>query len=206
MKAIKQIAAGTPGLMLCGRSLEAFLDEIKSFHGFISPGLVLGGFLVDWAQELVGVEVEADAIVETYRCLPDAVQILTPCSIGNGWLKVLDWDKFALSLYDKRELLGYRVWLDLEKARMFPPIYNWYMRLVPKKDLPLEVLLETSLEAGRSMLSSRAIRVTKFYGHEKKGVIEVCPGCGEAYPAVQGDRCAACQGQGYYELREWIPR
>jgi formylmethanofuran dehydrogenase subunit E len=205
MKAIKRIAAGTSGLILCGKSLEDFLDEIESFHGFVSPGLVLGGFLVDWAQELVGGEVEADAIVETYRCLPDAVQILTPCTIGNGWLKVLDWDKFALSLYDKRALLGYRVWLDLEKARMFPPIYNWYMRLVPKKNLPLEVLVETSLKAGRSVLSSHAIRVTRFYGHEKKGVIEVCPGCGEVYPAVQGDRCSACQGQGYYEVREWIP-
>jgi len=126
MKAIKKISAETSRLMLCGRSLEVFLDEIKRFHGIVSPGLVLGGFLVDWAQELVGVEVEADAIVETHRCLPDAVQIFTPCTIGNGWLKVLNWDKFALSLYDKRKLLGYRVWLDLEKAKMFPP----YLQLV----------------------------------------------------------------------------
>jgi len=202
MNAIKKIGAETSRLMLCGRSLEVFLDEIKSFHGIVSPGLVLGGFLVDWAQELVGVEVEADAIVETYRCLPDAVQIFTPCTIGNGWLKVLNWDKFALSLYDKRKLLGYRVWLDLEKAKMFPPIYNWYMHLVPKKDLPLEVLVKAYLEAGRSVLSCRAIRVTKYYGKEKKGRIKVCPGCGEAYPAFQGDQCSACQGHGYYELRE----
>ena len=202
MKAIKKLGAKTSGLILCGRSLEVFLDEIESFHGFVPPGLVLGGFLVDWAQELVGVEVEADAIVETYRCLPDAVQIFTPCTIGNGWLKVLNWHKFALTLYDKRELLGYRVWLDLEKAKMFPPVYNWYMRGLPKKDLPLEVLVETSLEAGRSVLSCRAIRVTRFYGREKKGDIKVCQGCGEAYPAVQGDQCSACQGQGYYELRE----
>ena len=202
MKAIKKIGAESPGLMLCGRSLEVFLDEIESFHGFASPGLVLGGFLVDWAQELVGMEVEADAIVETYRCLPDAVQILTPCTIGNGWLKVLNWNKFALSLYDKKELLGYRVWLDLEKAKMFPPIYNWYMRRVPKKVLPLGVLVDTILEAGRSVLSFRAIRMTRFYGKENKGLIKVCPGCGEAYPAVQGDQCSACQGHGYYELRE----
>jgi formylmethanofuran dehydrogenase subunit E len=202
MKAIKKIGAETSGLMLCGKSVEVFLDEIDSFHGFVSPGLVLGGFLVDWAQELVGVEVEADAIVETYRCLPDAVQIFTPCTIGNGWLKVLNWDKFALSLYDKRGLLGYRVWLDLEKAKMSPPIYNWYMRRVPKKDLPLGGLVDTILKAGRSVLSCRAIRVTRFYGQEKKGLIKVCPGCGEAYPAVQGDLCSACQGEGYYELRE----
>ncbi len=84
-------------MLICGKSQEAFLMEIEAFHGWKAPGLILGGFM-GWAQELIGPDVEADAIVETYHCLPDAVQIFTPCTVGNGWLKVLDWDKFALSL------------------------------------------------------------------------------------------------------------
>ncbi|MGW8186774.1 MAG: FmdE family protein, partial [Desulfobacterales bacterium] len=148
---------------LCGRDQTKCLRMIEKFHGWKAPGLVLGLFMVDLAQELIGIETEADAIVETRHCLPDAIQLFTPCTVGNGWMKILDWDKFALSLYDRRERNGYRVWFDLAKARRFPNLYKWFMRLVPKKELPLDVLLETILSAGRSVLSSQAIYVTAYY-------------------------------------------
>jgi formylmethanofuran dehydrogenase subunit E len=186
-------------LLICGRSRENFLEEIRRFHGLVAPGLVIGGFMVDWALELLDDNSETDAIVETVHCLPDAIQIFTPCTYGNGWMKVLDWDKFALSLYTKRNLKGFRIWLDLEKAKSFPNIYNWYMRLTPKEKLPLDVLLQTIFDAQRSILSSCPINITAFYEKKKKGVIQVCPACGEAYPARQGDVCLACQGKGYYE-------
>ena len=185
---------------VCGKSLEDFFEAIEHFHGWIAPGIVLGGFMVDLAREHVGPDVEADAIVETCHCLPDAVQIFTPCTVGNGWLKILNWDKFALSLYDRRTLSGCRVWLDIEKAKGFPNLYNWYMRLVPKKDLPLKTLLETILDAGRSAFSCRPIRITCLSKREKKGDTAICSGCGEAYPTNQGNICAACQGEGYYEV------
>jgi formylmethanofuran dehydrogenase subunit E len=198
MQQLKKIDKVLPEIMICGRSLDIFLDDIERFHGFTSPGLVLGGLMVDWAQELIGLDVEADAVVETCHCLPDAVQIFTPCTIGNGWLKVLDWDKFALTLYDKRKLNGYRIWLDLKKTLLFPKIYNWYMRRVPKKNLSLETMLEEVLSAQRAVLSCRAVQVTGMYGRKKKGNIEVCSICGEAYSTSQGDRCITCQGEGYY--------
>lgn len=183
---------------VCGRSLEEFLNTIENFHGWKAPGVVIGGFMVDLAQEYIGANVEADAIVETSHCLPDAIQLFTPCTFGNGWMKVVDWDKFALSLYDKKTLEGVRVWLDLEKARRFPDIYNWYMRLVPKKDLPLEVLLDSVLDTGRNMLSWAPVQITQFHGKNRKREIAVCPGCGEAYPSRQGDRCLSCKGEGYF--------
>lgn len=184
---------------ICGRPIEEFLLAVENFHGWKAPGVVIGGFMVDWAQEGLGSDIEADAIVETSHCLPDAVQLLTPCTFGNGWLKVLDWDKFALSLYDKKTLEGFRVWLDLEKAQAFADIYNWYMRLVPKKSLPLEVLLESILSAGRAILSCAPILITGLHGKKGKGEVAICAGCGEAYPASQGNRCLACQGRGYYQ-------
>ena len=188
-------------LVICGRSLDVFFDDIERFHGFVSPGLVLGGLMVDWAQELLGPYVKADAVAETRTCLPDAVQIFTPCTIGNGWLKVLDWDKFALCLYDKRKLTGYRVWLDLKKACLFPNIYNWYMQKVSKEDLPLEVLHGDILSAGRTVLSCRAVQITRPFRKKPKENIEICPGCGEAYPASQGKRCSTCLGDGYYVFK-----
>jgi formylmethanofuran dehydrogenase subunit E len=176
-----------------------FIEIIEKFHGWAAPGVVIGGFMVDWAQELLGQGIEADAIVETRHCLPDAVQLFTPCTCGNGWMKILDWDKFALCLYDKKSLSGHRVWVDLEKLSVFPNIYNWYMRLVEKKDLPLSVLNHDILSAGRKMLTSAQVRITRYYGKNKKGEIRICPACGEAYPVKQGLQCLACQGEGYFD-------
>jgi formylmethanofuran dehydrogenase subunit E len=184
---------------LCGRDLTKCLRIIEKFHGWKAPGLVLGLFMVDLAQELIGIDTEADAIVETRHCLPDAIQLFTPCTVGNGWMKILDWDKFALSLYDRRERNGYRVWFDLVKARRFPNLTKWFMRLVPKKELPLDVLLETILSAGRSVLSSQAIYVTAYYQRRKKSGISVCPVCAEAFASAQGETCWSCQGKNYYE-------
>lgn len=188
-------------MTVCGRSFEDFLNTIERFHGWKAPGVVIGGFMVDLAQSHIAADAETDAIVETIHCLPDAIQIFTPCTYGNGWMKVIDWDKFALTLYDKKTLEGVRVWLDIEKSRHFPNIYNWYMRLASKADLPLERLLKSIEEAGRDMLSCTPVRVVQHHGKLKKGKIGVCTQCGEAYPASQGDGCLACQGKGYYELK-----
>jgi len=108
--------------LVCGKSLDDFLSAIEGFHGWKAPGLIIGGFMVDLCQALIGKDVEADAIVESRHCLPDAIQIFTPCTVGNGWLKILDWDKFAITLYDRHTCDGYRVWLDLEKLRAFTDI------------------------------------------------------------------------------------
>ena len=123
------------------------------------------------------------------------------CVIGlTGRQQVtLDWDKFALSFYDRRTLVGYRIWLDLKKTRHFPDIYNWYMRLVAKKELPLDILLEAMFNAGRAVMSSRSITMKRLYERVKKGLIEICSECGEAYPSKQGSQCAACGGESYYE-------
>jgi formylmethanofuran dehydrogenase subunit E len=182
----------------CGRPLSECLDMISAFHGWQAPGLVLGLFMVDWARELIGPEIEADAVVETRHCLPDAVQLFTPCTAGNGWLKILDWDKYALTLYDRRNRNGHRVWFDLGKAQAFPHLHEWFMRRVPKKELPLDVLLPVILDTGRRALSSRAVTLTDLYQRHKKSGINVCPLCGEAFAAAQGERCQACRGQGYY--------
>jgi formylmethanofuran dehydrogenase subunit E len=189
-------------ILIAGKPVEAFLEEIRKFHGWVAPGVLLGGFMVDYALELVGKEVEADAIVETRFCLPDAVQLLTPCTFGNGWMKVLDWDKFALSLYDKKTREGFRVRLDVDKTTAFPDLYNWFMKLVEKKDLPLEVLNQTILEAGREALSADPVFITNYYAKIKKGKTGICPSCGEAYTLRQGALCISCQGEGYYQPNE----
>ncbi len=87
--------------------------------------------MVDWAMELLAQTENLIAIAETKWSLPDAIQLFTPCTIGNGRLIVLNWGKMGLSLFSQRQHAGFRIWLDLVKTRRVPNIYNWHMRLTP---------------------------------------------------------------------------
>ncbi|MDY6824403.1 MAG: formylmethanofuran dehydrogenase subunit E family protein [Thermodesulfobacteriota bacterium] len=185
--------------MICGRTQNEAIQEIENFHGFVAPGLLIGAFMVDLLYEHLDKGVEADAIVETRQCLPDAVQIFTPCTVGNGWLKILDLGKFAITMFDRNTFEGYRTWLDLDKARAHPDVYNWFMGLVSKKDLPKEILLPAIMAAGKAILSINKVNVVQYGKRQGKGDIRVCENCNEAYAASQGSPCSACQGNGYYK-------
>ncbi len=186
--------------MICGRTPTELLEEIQQFHGFVAPGVLIGAFMIDRVYEHLEKGIEADAIVETRHCLPDAIQILTPCTIGNGWLKIVDFDKFALTMYNRHDFKGYRVWMDLDKAKAHDNVYNWYMGLVSKKELPIEVLKDSIFAAGSTVFSVQAVKVSPEYGRrEKKGEMAVCHQCNEAYSTWQGEVCMSCQGKGYYQ-------
>ncbi len=178
-------------------ALAPYIDEIgPKFHGILSPGLTLGFFMVDYAQELMGDVAMLDAIVETQKCLPDAVQLMTPCSYGNGWMKVYDWGRYGLTLYDKRELNGVRVWLDMEKIRDYPVIHDWYFRVIDHHQWPQ--INQEIQKAQRDVLSWKKVKV-KPQPKIKKRPHQFCPGCGESFWADLGERCPNCSGGGYLE-------
>jgi formylmethanofuran dehydrogenase subunit E len=70
---------------------------VESFHGIAAPGVIIGGFMVDLASGSLRRNALHNVICETAKCLPDAVQLLTPCSIGNRWLKIIDVGRYALT-------------------------------------------------------------------------------------------------------------
>ncbi len=175
---------------------DAYLELVKNFHGNLAPGLVIGGFMVDAAMRRLPEGVLFDAICETRACLPDAVQLLTPCTIGNGWLKVINLGRFAVNLYDKYSGEGVRVWLDPAKVDAWPEIKNWYLKLKPKAEQDKELLLAQIREAGPQVLNWRTVQMhPHFLSRRHRGPMVVCPLCREAYPAKDGGICRGCQGE-----------
>ncbi|MBW1746986.1 MAG: formylmethanofuran dehydrogenase subunit E family protein, partial [Deltaproteobacteria bacterium] len=75
---------------LCGTAYEDFLIEMEAFHGHRSPGVLLGGLMLDAVLEDMESTPYLNIVCETVICLPDAIQILTSCTFGNGFLQVLD--------------------------------------------------------------------------------------------------------------------
>jgi formylmethanofuran dehydrogenase subunit E len=184
---------------ICGIDLKDFIIRMEEFHGYRSPGLLVGGMMLDIALRGLGSTPYLNTVTETVVCLPDAVQLLTPCTIGNGFLQVLDWGKFALTVYDRRTLSGVRAWLNADKLVNYPLTRQWFERSKrhPQKP-PFEKLASEILTAGSTLLGHRAVRLHQALKGSGPVPTGLCPECGESYQLGLGSLCPACQGDAYY--------
>lgn len=188
-----------------GYSFAEFLEMARNFHSFPAPGLLMGGYMVQKARAELEPETLFEAVVETRKCLPDAIQLLTPCSTGNGWMRVMHLGRFALSLYDKYTGQGRRVRIVPERLEEWPEIRDWLFKRKPKHQQDTEQLLARIGQAGEAYMASEGVRVPpRLLGKRSEGEIGICQVCGEAYPVKDGGICRGCQGESPYE-RKSIP-
>ena len=187
-------------------TFDEFLNAVESFHGYKAPGVVIGGIMVDFAMQQLASSTLFDAISETTYCLPDAIQLLTPCTTGNGWLRVFNLGRYAVSLYDKYQGDGFRVFVDSRKIQAFSEIHTWFFKLKPKKEQDDKLLMAQIREAGSSICSVEPVAIQPQYLKKRhKGRIVPCPLCSEAYPVDHGRICRACQGQTPYRVVTELP-
>jgi formylmethanofuran dehydrogenase subunit E len=155
--------------------------------------------MVDLAYQHLPEGAILDAISETEVCLPDAIQLLTPCTTGNGWLKVINLGRFALTFYDKNTGDGVRVYIDPAKLEKWPEIKSWYFKLIPKKEQDSQRLMEQIKEAGAGICDYQKVKVDLSLVTKKhRAALTICPRCKESYPAADGEICLGCQGKEPY--------
>ena len=184
--------------IICGLSLEDYLIRMEEFHGYRSPGLLIGGIMVDVALRQLGSTPYLNVVTETVVCLPDAVQLLTPCTIGNGFLQVLDWGKFALTCYDRLELSGVRVRMKSEALSDYPLIRDWFERSNRTREKPrFEDLTPEILAGGEDLVAYRHVRLHKALKDTAPVHTVKCPDCKEFYAKHLGPACPHCSGEGY---------
>jgi formylmethanofuran dehydrogenase subunit E len=180
-------------------TFEEFKEKAKEFHGYPAPGLLIGGYMVEAAKARIPEGTLFEAMVESGKCLPDAVQLLTLCSAGNNWMKIKLLGRYAVSLYDKFTGEGVRVAIDQEKLEKWPEIKGWFMKLKPKAEQDTDKLFAEIEQAGDSICSIQPIKIApRYLGHGHMTSIDVCPVCGEAYPGSDGSICRGCQGEAPY--------
>lgn len=184
-------------------TVDEFIEAAARFHGYAAPGLILGGFMVHEAKQHIPAGILFDAFSETAWCLPDAVQMLTPCTVGNGWLRIFNLGLYAVSLFDKHTGQGVRVAVETDLLKPYPTIREWLFKEKPKREQDSDRLREEICFAGASICSVRDITLrSEFKGGRGKGAIIACPSCGQAYPARDGSICRSCKGESPYE--GWI--
>jgi formylmethanofuran dehydrogenase subunit E len=79
---------------------DVYLKKVGEFHGHVCAGIALGTRMSLAAMNELGMKPgvkNKNLIVyaETDRCMTDAVQIVTGCSLGRRSLKYIDYGKFA---------------------------------------------------------------------------------------------------------------
>lgn len=200
--ATAQESTACPASRIGPYDFEEFVEAARQFHGYPAPGLLLGGFMVQRALDELPTGKLLDAISETSWCLPDAVQMLTPCSIGNGWLRILNLGLYAVSLYDKFTGEGVRVYLDPARLAQCPNMLDWYLKRKEKRDQDSKALRREIQRMGASVCGLERVKVKTALLHKRgKGGIVCCPVCGEAYPRLHGAICRSCQGETPYAKR-----
>ena len=115
--------------------------------------------MVELAYQHLAEEKLFDAICETTKCLPDAIQLLTPCTVGNGWLRIINMGRYAIALFDKYNGEGVRVFLDPPKLEAWPEIKSWFFKLKPKKEQDSQLLMEQIKEAGTNICSVQQVKI-----------------------------------------------
>ena len=182
---------------------DEFLRIAKQFHGYDMPGLIVGGFMVDLALRSFPEGKFFNVICETSQCLADAVQLLTPCTMGNGWLKEGFTSRFAIIIYDRSTGDGLRVFIDPRKLDKWKEIKVWYLKEKDKKEHDTRRIFEQLLEAGSEYMSVMKVKVKDNYLRKGKKIqqpVAVCPSCKEFYLKQFGDKCPACSGNAPYEI------
>ncbi len=177
-------------------SFDDFCEKVRRFHGSPAPGVLIGGYMVELARRSLPAGVLFEAICETRACLPDAVQLLTPCTLGNGRVRVIHVGRYALSLYDKTTGAGARTFVDAGRLSAWPELRAWFMKERPKAEQDGKRLLSEIRSAGEGILGIRQVSVDlRQLGFKKIGPVMPCQVCGEAYPASDGEICGGCAGK-----------
>jgi formylmethanofuran dehydrogenase subunit E len=186
-------------ITICGRTYDEYIEMIKAFHGHVAPGVVLGGFMVDLAYRNLPEGEYFDAISETRSCLPDAIQLLTPCTVGNGWLRIIDLGRFALSLFEKYTGNGVRVYVDSQKLDDWTELKTFFFKLKPKKEQDSEALMGEINLAHTLIFGVQKVivHVDSIHSHHRDA-FAICPLCGEGYPENDEKICLGCQGKAPY--------
>lgn len=170
-------------------NLDALLEKAKALHGDICSGIVMGTRITIAGMRALGMdpmERNRDLIVfvEIDRCMSDAVQAITGCTLGHRTLKYLDYGRFAAIFYDSASRKAVRVASrrrsNTDRSVDLRPIY---------KAMPQEELLTVEE-------IDMALDENQLPGFPQ--VIEECSRCGELvfdnrHVVIKGEiLCRAC--------------
>ena len=197
---------------------EEFLqlvEKVFAFHTKRAPGIAVAVEMVNQAKERLGDVPKLCAIAETRACLPDSIQYLLGCTIGNGELKVLEpIGRFALTLYNRKDGKGVRIYVDQNKIdkEKYSELYKFFIRqrseevrnFGPERKVSNARVVQEFIDSGRNIFTLEDVIVTNT---EKPPILDcaICEKCGESFTQRTPDEklCQYCSEElAYYKKKE----
>ncbi len=174
-------------------NFDFLLQKAKAFHGDVCAGIVLGTRLTIAGMKALGMDPtkrnrDLIVFVEIDRCMSDAVQAITGCSLGHRTLKYINYGRFAATFYDMSRNRAVRV---------------------SRRNLPMgnEDLVEAYTNAPEEELIKLEEVKVSLDSHDLPGrpqSMEECSHCGELIFDSRGVNadgkllCRACASGAYY--------
>lgn len=178
-------------------------------HGHLAPGIALGLRMSEISLSRMNTKKGDKYLVgisETARCLADAMQAATGCTLGHGSAFVEDYGKLALTLGDVRTRKGVRVALKHEANKHSTLMNKWMMRLGKLSHEEEEELGMQLLDMEEEHFIIQDVETNKGQNFEKSGIV-ACKECGELIPESLTERkgneiyCKSCAGSAYYKVK-----
>lgn len=183
------------------KTYEEQLKKAGEFHGEICGGIAIGTKLAMYGLELMGMELNVRhknliVILEIDRCMADAVQAVTRCSMGKRSLKQAYYGKFAATFYN----------MDTNEAfRIVDADYNRKDKVKETREEMIERFKSTPPE---DLFTVQKVKVelTEAQMPGKPHTTEICSVCGDKVTdgrhLIRGGEvvCKPCAEGAYYEL------
>lgn len=181
------------------------LELAIMLHGHLAPGLALGVRMSRVAMEKLGMKKgnrKFVAVSETSRCLADAMQATTGCTMGHANAFIQDYGKLALTLARTDTKEGVRVALRENAHEHSPLMRKWMLRegkLTRKEE---ELLGWELLKLDEGYLEVKRVKINFESAFDNSKIVR-CEECNELISkgiAVIKDKtlCRGCAGAVYY--------
>ncbi len=179
-------------------NLDSYLEKAKALHGDVCAGIVLGTRLTLAALKALGMDPDHKnkdlvVFVEIDRCMTDAVQAITGCTLGHRTLKYINYGKFGAIFYDMATRRAVRVTEIKGPREKAGEDISTAFKNTP--DNELVHIEEVEIDLSEDDLPGKPQR------------IEECKQCGELVFDGRGEKignrllCRACAEGAYYKPR-----
>ena len=185
---------------------EEYMEQLKmagEFHGEICGGIAIGTKLAMYGMELMGMELNQRhknliVFLEIDRCMSDAVQSVTGCSMGKRTLKQMYYGKFAATFYNTDTGEALRI-TDADANNKFKEKETKDEMIARFRNTPPEELFK---------VDKVKIELSKGDMPGKPYTSVFCSVCGEKVSdgrhVLRGGKpvCISCAEESYYEIIE----
>ena len=184
------------------KDYEEQLKKAGDFHCEICGGIAIGTKLAMYGMELMGMELNKRhknliVFLEIDRCMADAVQSVTKCSMGKRSLKQMYYGKFGVTFYN----------MDTEEAiRVCDADANKKDKI---KETREEMIERFKITPPEELFTYEKVRILDIPEAQKPGsthTTAICHVCGEKVTdgrhLVRNGRpiCVSCAEGSYYEI------